>query len=237
MLKTSTAIRRLEGNLTFAICAITACFLFSFFLAAQIIDGDTTAIDAKILSSFRDSHGNPLGPPWFLETMRDLTSLGSNGVLALITLTVAAYLWLDRKRSAAVMILASVLGGVVTVNLLKLAIARPRPDITEQAAHVFSSSFPSSHAMMAAIIYLSLGYLLARTRTELRLKLYFFGIAIRLTILVGVSRIYLGVHWPSDVLAGWTIGGAWAALCWLTMLLLQRRGQTEPEDHGSAIES
>jgi undecaprenyl-diphosphatase len=94
-------------------------------------------------------------------------------------------------------------------------------------AIVYTASFPSGHAMLAAVVYLTLGALLARVQPRLVLKLYLLGLAILLTIAVGVSRVYLGVHWPTDVLAGWTLGAAWALFCWAAALWLQRRGQVE----------
>ena len=113
-------------------------------------------------------------------------------------------------------------------NALKLVFERPRPDIVAHAARVFTTSFPSGHATLSAITYLTLGALLAGLHESLRFKIYFLGLAILLTIAVGISRIYLGVHYPTDVLAGWCIGAAWAAFCWSIFNWLQNRGRIEP---------
>jgi undecaprenyl-diphosphatase len=112
-------------------------------------------------------------------------------------------------------------------TLLKMGFDRPRPDLVPHGALVYTASFPSGHATLSAVVYLTLGALLARVQPRLVLKLYLLGLAILLTVMVGVSRVYLGVHWPTDVLAGWAVGAAWALLCWATALWLQRRGRVE----------
>jgi len=116
---------------------------------------------------------------------------------------------------------------VLLSNLLKLAYERPRPDFVSHAARVFTSSFPSGHATLSAITYLTLGALLAGLHESFWFKVYFLGLAIVLTIVIGISRIYLGVHYPTDVLAGWCIGAAWAGLCWSVFTWLQHRGRVE----------
>ena len=133
-----------------------------------------------------------------------------------------------RQRAAACWILTAVVAGVLLSNVLKLAFERPRPDIVPHAVHVFTTSFPSGHATFSAITYLTLGTLLASFHASLRFKVYFLSLAVLLTLAVGVSRIYLGVHYPTDVLAGWCVGAAWAALCWTIFNWLQRRGRIEP---------
>ena len=117
-------------------------------------------------------------------------------------------------------------------TLTKLGFGRPRPDLVPHATQVYTASFPSGHAMMAAVTYLTLGALLARVQPRLRLKLYLIGLAATLTVLVGCSRVYLGVHWPTDVLAGWTLGAAWALGCWAIALWLQARGRIETDAAG-----
>jgi undecaprenyl-diphosphatase len=211
------------------ILVIAGALLVFFMLAAEVARGGTPQFDKAILLLFRDAQGQPLGPAWFQETMRDITSLGSNGVLVLFTFFVAIFLWLDAKRATAFMVIVCVLGGILIVNFLKLVFYRPRPDMVEQGALVFTSSFPSSHAMMAAIVCLSLGHFLAGRQKRVALKIYVYVLALILTALIGVSRIYLGLHWPSDVAAGWAIGTAWASLCCLVMQAIQRRSKIEPE--------
>lgn len=203
-------------------------------LADETLEGDTRSFDRKIMLAMRnaDDPANPIGPRWFEEGARDITSLGSTGVLALVSLGVVGFLALAGARGAAVLVLTSVGGGFLFLTLLKSAFARPRPDVVPHAVQIFSSSFPSGHAALSAITYLTLGVLLARVQPHGWLKAYLVGLAVTLTFLVGTSRVYLGVHWPTDVLAGWCIGSAWAIGCWVVALILQRRGQVERDVEG-----
>ncbi len=170
----------------------------------------------------------PIGPAWLQEAARDITSLGSIIVLGIITFSVVGYLFLAGKPAVAWLMLIAVLGGVVLNTFLKFAFARPRPDFVSHAARVFTTSFPSGHATLSAITYLTMGALLARTHPFFTISLYFMSLAIFLTVLIGVSRIYLGVHYPTDILGGWCIGTAWAMVCWVLMAWLQNAGQVEP---------
>ena len=125
--------------------------------------------------------------------------------------------------------LVAVFGGIALNDLLKLAFARPRPDYVYQAVPVFTSSFPSGHAELSAITYLTIAALLAQSQSSFKIGLYFLALAALLTTLIGMSRIYLGVHYPTDVLGGWCIGAAWAIACWVLMRWLQHQGQVEPQ--------
>jgi undecaprenyl-diphosphatase len=140
---------------------------------------------------------------------------------------VLGYLVMVRKRAAALLVLGTVLGGQLLSTALKLFFERSRPDLVPDAPHVFTTSFPSSHAMLSAVTYLTLGALLARVQVSRGARIYPLALAMIVTVLIGVSRVYLGVHWPTDVLAGWCVGSAWALLCWTIALWLQRRGQIE----------
>jgi undecaprenyl-diphosphatase len=198
-------------------------------LAEDVIEGETYAFDERILLALRSATdpSDPLGPGWLEELMRDITALGSTWILTFITLAVAGFLALDRKTRAALFVVVAVGGGMLLSTLLKMSFDRPRPDLVPHGALVYTASFPSGHSMLSAVVYLTLGALLARVQPRLVLKLYLLGLAILLTVAVGVSRVYLGVHWPTDVLAGWAVGAAWALSCWAAALWLQRRGQVE----------
>ncbi|RUW17628.1 MULTISPECIES: phosphatase PAP2 family protein [unclassified Mesorhizobium] len=182
------------------------------------------AFDTEILLAFRHAGqpDSPVGPPWLEGAVRDITALGSTSVLVLITSTVIIYLLLIRRPATALFVFVAVAGGQVLSSLLKFEVDRPRPDLVSHLVNETSFSFPSGHAMLSAITYLTLGSLAARFLPDRATKVFLLALAVLVTVLVGTSRVYLGVHWPSDVLAGWCAGFAWAMLCWLAARLLQR---------------
>lgn len=200
-------------------------------IADEMAEGELQDFDTAILLGLRTAGDlqDPIGPHWFEEMVRDVTALGGNAITIFVTLASAAYLVLRRKAHAAVFILLAVGSGVLLGSALKAFFARPRPDLVEHATAVYSSSFPSGHAMTAGIVYLTLAAVLSRLETRRWLKLYLLSLAVLVTVAVGASRVYLGVHWPSDVLAGWAAGSAWAMLWWCLALWMQRRGTVEPE--------
>jgi undecaprenyl-diphosphatase len=223
-------LSRAETRLFASILVIAALLLGFGVLAEEVIEGETLPFDRTLLLALRMS-GNPsvpIGPPWLPEAARDISALGSTIVLGILLLAVVGYLLLTKRRAAAWLMLGAVLSGVALNTLLKFSFARPRPDVVAPLARVVTASFPSGHATMSAITYLTLGALLARTHSQVSVRIYFMALAALLTVLVGLSRIYLGVHYPTDVLAGWCIGTAWAMGCWVLMTWLQRRGQVEP---------
>lgn len=228
-----------EKTTLLTLCLAAVSLYVFVVLADEVIEGDTQGFDSFVLLAFRDrsNPSDPVGPDWFEGIMRDFTALGSFAVLSAISAMAVGFLVLTRKSHAAWMVVGSLTSGVLASSLLKWAFARPRPDLALHATAVYTQSFPSGHAMLSAIVYLTLGSLLARTQTEVRVKIYLLAAAAMLTLIVGVSRIYLGVHWPTDVLAGWAGGGAWALLCWLAMLWLQGKGTVEPPGDGPASAS
>jgi undecaprenyl-diphosphatase len=146
-----------------------------------------------------------------------------------MTLAVLGYLVIGGKRAAALLVLVSVAGGVALSSALKIGFDRPRPDLVAHLVDVHTLSFPSGHAMVSAVAYLTLGALLAQTQVRKGLKAYVITVAVVLTLLIGVSRVYLGVHWPTDVVAGWCAGAAWAIGCWVIAAWLQGQGRIEEE--------
>jgi undecaprenyl-diphosphatase len=129
-------------------------------------------------------------------------------------LTVAGYLLLARRPRTALLLLIGWAGAEGLSNGLKLLFSRPRPDLVPHAVEVTTASLPSGHALLAMAMYLSFAALIPGATSARPVRLYLLVVAVLLALLIGASRIYLGVHWPSDVLAGWAIGGAWAALIW-----------------------
>ena len=209
----------IKSNPLFALIILLCVGGFYLFakLAFEVLEGERRVIDTRILLFFRDSTNpeNPLGPPWLPEMMRDMTALGGIGLLTIITVATIIYMVVLKKYGQAIYISAAVSTGVLLSNLLKIGFDRPRPDLVPHDSIVYMPSFPSGHSLMAAIVYLTLGALLAEVQPNRALKVYVLSFMVFLTALTGVSRIYLGVHWPSDVLAGWLVGFAWALLAWI----------------------
>jgi undecaprenyl-diphosphatase len=220
---------------TLSAIILAASLLFAFFtLANAVTQGSMNTFDEWLIIALRrpGDLADPIGPKWLEEMMRDFTALGSTGVLTLMALVITGFLAMTRKGYAALFVLGSVAGGVLISQATKWAYARPRPDLVPHGTEVFTASFPSGHSMMAAVVYLTLGALLARTQSGRRVKTYVLAVAVLLTVLVGASRVYLGVHWPTDVLAGWALGGMWALICLLVMGWLQARGKVEDASAG-----
>jgi len=198
-------------------------------LADEVIEGDTKAIDESILLSFRetDNPAEPRGAHWVEEIARDLTGLGGTAILTVLSLATAGYLALRGRIHTTYYLVAAIGGGILISSLLKLGFNRPRPELVPHGSYVYTASFPSGHSMMSAITYLTLGALLARVESSRAIKAYLLIMAVAVTVFIGISRVYLGVHWPTDVLAGWAVGAAWATLCWSIANRLQRRGDLE----------
>jgi undecaprenyl-diphosphatase len=202
---------------------VAAVVLFAFGVFAEAVGGKPVAFDRRIMLALRNptDPSIPAGPAWLREAARDVTSLGGTIVLGTIIFAVEGYLLLAREFAAAWLIAIAVLGGLALNNLLKLVIARPRPAVMAHGAPHYTKSFPSGHAAMSAITYLTIGALLAQTHPAFVTGFFITAIATFLTFAVGVSRIYLGVHYPTDILGGWCVGAAWSMLCWQVMAWLQ----------------
>jgi len=196
--------------------------------------GSTRDFDITIIKSFRsmDDFGLPSGPIWIKEFMADITALGGGNVLAIITVFVSIFLILQKRYDAFWLLLAATIGGTLISFWLKDIYDRERPDLIYRLVTVTSLSFPSGHSMMSAVLYLTQAAIVARFQKERKIRIYILSIALVLTFIIGLSRVYLGVHYPTDVLGGWTIGLAWASLCWVIAWYMQRRKRlkkSEPE--------
>ncbi len=219
------ALARREVGLIAALLGLALATLAFLEIADDVAEGDAHAFDRAMLMSLRAAGDpeRPIGPPWLLTAATDVTALGSVTVLAMVVLFVAGlFAAVRRWREAAVMVLAAG-GGVALSQGLKALFARDRPDEALRLVEAVNASFPSGHAMLSAVVYLTLGALTARFVRRRRVKAVVMAGAVGVALLVGASRVYLGVHWPSDVLAGWCLGAAWALGWWLAVQALDRR--------------
>lgn len=198
-------------------------------LGEAVTEGGTQTVDERILLALRNPADltDPIGSGEVEEAVRDMTALGGLLVTTLLTLGLAGFFLLDRRPRLALFVVAAVVGGVLVSSALKLGFDRPRPELVPHGSHVVTPSFPSGHSSTATVVYLTLGVILARALPRRRMKVYVVALAVLVALGVGFSRVYLGVHWPTDVLAGWTVGGLWALACWLAERALQRRGLIE----------
>ena len=203
-------------------CAATLAFMW---IASQGTQSALRRMDERVLLAMRSAHDidDPLGPPWFEEAARDVTALGGIPVLALVTLALCTSLLLLKQRRSAVLILLLASSSVVASSLLKARYDRPRPELVPHRLRVFTQSFPSGHAMVSSATYLTATAILTRRQRQTAIRRFLLFSAMLLVAAIGVSRVYLGVHWPSDVLAGWTAGGILALCFWMVCGRLERR--------------
>ena len=207
--------RDLPEYVTAIVVIIISLGLYAFVkLTGEVVDGDTVGFDQQLLLMLRNPADltDPVGPQWLEVIVRDLTALGGAVTLGMLTLAVCGYFWLQHRSRMALFVVLAMASGSLFNGLLKEFFERPRPDLVPHATAAAMSSFPSGHAMMSTVAFLTLGALLAHASSKLRIKLYILGWSLLLTILVGISRVYLGVHWPTDIIAGWIAGGVWALL-------------------------
>lgn len=211
--------------------------LVTFELVGEVLEGDTQAFDERIIRALRrsDDPNVPIGPRWMHSAALDITALGSATVLGLSVAAVVGFLLLQGMQRTAFFVLAASVGGWSLNSLLKVVFGRARPDVVPHLREVMTLSFPSGHAMTSAAVYLVLGALTMRIATRPATKFYCMTVAMLATILIGASRVYLGVHYPTDVLAGWLMGLSWALVCWLIERIIERRAGLKREQQARPI--
>lgn len=225
-----TALLRRLRDLPFsplpvAMVATVAAAAWAFIgIAGEVREGEMDAFDRGLLLWFRqpDDLAMPVGPRWLELAMVDVTTLGGTAVLVVVVSVAVGFMLVARKPGAALFTVLSIGGGTAFSQLLKLLYDRPRPDLVTHLTDIHTASFPSGHATMSAIVYLTLAAMIVRLVDRGALRAYVLVVAVLLSAVVGVSRVYLGVHWPTDVLAGWALGTAWACCSWLVVAGLRR---------------
>ena len=212
------------ASLPVAIAALFSFGVYAFLhIADEVSEAELNRFDSWLLLALRNPAdiADPLGPAWFEEFMIELTALGGYPLLTLIVVAVAGFLVVSRRYGPAIYTVLSIVLGTSLSHGLKLLYDRPRPDLVDQLVSVHTPSFPSGHASMSAVVYLTLATVIVRFVDGLAIRSYVLWVALLLTIGIGASRVYLGVHWPSDVAAGWAFGVSWACLAWLVVTALR----------------
>jgi len=214
-----------EIKILIIVLSIVAGLLIFISIANEVVEGETISIDDSILKSLREPNdvSKPAFPDWVTVAMKDITSLGSAAVITLITLIISGYLLLRKQYFRLWLVLAATIGGALLMAGLKEFIGRTRPEVVTHLLEEKSLSFPSGHSMMSAVIFLTQAVLLSKIETNRKIKIYIIFVALLLMLLIGISRIYIGVHYPTDVLAGWVAGISWALLCWYISTILEKR--------------
>jgi undecaprenyl-diphosphatase len=227
-------LARQEAVVLVAVLGVVLALYGFVRIAEELGEGELGHVDEWFLRLLRvPGHPHiPIGPTWLMEAAQDITVLGGRTMLLAVTVFAIGYLALERKYGAMWLVVVSTGGGGLLSAVMKQLFGRHRPDIVPHLVAVTSPSFPSGHSMLAAILYLTLGALLARFAARRRTRVYMLTVALFVTFAVGSSRVYLGVHYPTDVLAGWCAGLVWALICWLVARYLQKRGAVEKPGRG-----
>lgn len=221
-------LRRFEARVLIGLMLAAAALLAFLELADDMVEGETKALDGRLILALREPGdlNDPIGSKTIEEAVRDITALGGTTLVVVVTVvSVLAFLFHGRRIHALVMGWA-VLAAWGSSQFTKSFFGRPRPDLVPHDVYVYSGSFPSGHSTMSTAAFLTLAMLIASLEMKRRSKALAYTLAALVVVGVGFSRVYLGVHWPSDVLAGWCLGAAWALVAWLALRLLggQTRG-------------
>lgn len=221
----SALMRLFRGVQPLVLLLCVSGVLFFMHIAGEMTEGDTLGLDEWLVVALRSQAdtATPIGPRWLKQAAIDISGLGGTTVLTMLTLFTCGFLIAVRRAREALVLVGTIVGGSLLKTGLKAVFDRPRPSLVEHLAVVSDASFPSGHAMLSAVTYLTLGAMLAQTQATTRLRIYILSISVILVLLIGSSRVFLGVHWPSDVLAGWCLGSVWALACWTLVRSLRKR--------------
>jgi undecaprenyl-diphosphatase len=217
--------RRIETRALLIWLACAGAIWGFFNIAGEVMEGDADIVDQQLLLMLRrpSDLSDPIGPPWVEEALRDITALGGFTFLTIATIVAVLLFSFHGKRRQAWILAGTVLAAQVSSEVLKSFYDRPRPSLVPHHSYVYSQSFPSGHSALAAAVFLTLATLIASVEKRPSSKILIYVLAVVTTIGVGFSRVYLGVHWPSDVLAGWSLGATWAFAAWIVLEWMRSR--------------
>lgn len=217
--------RRIETRALLIWLACAAAIWGFFNIASEVMEGDADIVDQQLLLMLRrpSDLSDPIGPGWVEEAMRDITALGGFTFLTIATIVAVLLFSFHGKRRQAWILAGTVLAAQLSSEVLKAFYDRPRPSLVPHHSYVYTQSFPSGHSALAAAVFLTLATLIASVETRASTKILIYVLAVVTTIGVGFSRVYLGVHWPSDVLAGWSLGATWAFGAWIVLEWMRSR--------------
>ncbi len=220
-------VTRLEARTLAIWIAVVGAPWFFLAIADEVGEGETDLVDRNLLLALRTpgAPGDPIGPLWFEEAMRDITALGGFTILTITTIVAVLLLIFHDRRREALIFAATVILAQISSELLKALYDRPRPSLVTHGSIVYSQSFPSGHSTLAAATFFTLATVVASVETKTRTKVLIFVLAILFVVSVGLSRVYLGVHWPTDVLGGWALGASWALVAWVALGLTRSRAR------------
>ncbi len=221
-----------KGDIKIILVILFVAFALYLFIefSSEMAEGELTAIDNIILQALRNPQ-NPkelIGPPGLLAFMQSVSYLGGIYVLSAVSTIAAMFFMLKKRTRTCLLFILSVTSGSALMVLLKYVFDRPRPDIVPHLGEFSLGSYPSGHSMVSAIVYLTIGALLARSTKSLKMRAIYLSIAGVFVFLIGISRAFLGVHYPSDILAGWCAGVIWSALSYLLAKFLLRKKRQDP---------
>ena len=211
------ALRRIESRALLLVIGLSGALWAFFKVASEVGEGETHALDRAVLLALRNpaDFSDPIGPRPFEEAMRDVTALGGFTIITMVTVVGGLLFIIHRRLRQAFVFVSTVLLAELSSDLAKAFYGRPRPELVTHGSYVYTASFPSGHSTLSAATYLTLAMLIAGQEGARRSRILVFLLATLLVLAIGTSRVYLGVHWPTDVLAGWCLGGTWALAAWL----------------------